>query len=481
MSPESPSSYSEAPAPPEATYPTSDPQFPENPAPRRRNWVWPTVLIILAVLGGGGWFLFSKLMGAMAGGQGHQAVRITPVKTMAVKSTPIENSSDYVASLASRQSVTLQPRVAGQVSQIYVKAGDRVTAGQTLLQIDPREQQATVVNRQAAVEASQAEVEAARSDAASARQSLQSLQARRAASLSNLEFNQRDYQRNQELFNEGAISRQVLDQRLNSLQTAQAAVAQIDADIQAQRAAIARAEANIARNRQSVNQAEASVVEEQAALGFYTITAPFDGIVGNIPVKEGDFANTSTQLMTLTQNRELEVQISVPVEDAPKLRNGLTVRLLDANNKPLQTGRLSFVSPNVNPQTQSVLAKAVFENAAGQLRTEQFVRARIIWNRYQGVTVPIDKITRQAGENFVFVPEAYRDRCQAISQEAKKPSSLAPEQLVAGQRAIKVGRVVGNNQEVLEGLRSGEKIVVEGALQLTDCAPITDKPPQMPR
>ena len=74
----------------------------------------------------------------------------TPVPLANPKTAPISDSSDYAASLDSRQSVTLQPRVSGQVAAIYVKAGDRVTAGQPLLQIGAAEQRAQLASRTAA-------------------------------------------------------------------------------------------------------------------------------------------------------------------------------------------------------------------------------------------------------------------------------------------------------------------------------------------
>jgi len=105
-------------------------------------------------------------------------------------------------------------------------------------------------------------------------------------------------------------------------------------------------------------------------LGYYTINAPFAGTVGNIPVKVGDFVNTSTLLATLTENKPLEVNISVPIELGPQLRSGMPVQLLNDQGRSIGTSRVFFISPNTATNTQSILVKALFDNAKGQLRAD---------------------------------------------------------------------------------------------------------------
>ena len=67
-----------------------------------------------------------------------------PVQTVTIAMSPVAQSSEYVATIKSRRSATLQPQVNGNLTEILAKSGDHVTAGQTIMQIDPRQQQATV-------------------------------------------------------------------------------------------------------------------------------------------------------------------------------------------------------------------------------------------------------------------------------------------------------------------------------------------------
>lgn len=374
-----------------------------------------------------------------------------PVPIAAVESGIVTDSSDYVANLQSRQSVTLQPRVDGYVQEIYVKAGDRVEAGTPILGIDPARQQAVVQRSVAAVATSQADFE-------SARATLAQLRARKESILSSVEFNQKEYNRFSQLSSEGAISKQRLDEVSNNLRNAKAELGQIDAQIASQQASINSAATRIEENR-------AGAIQEEVQLEFYTVTAPFAGIVGDIPVKVGDNVNASTQLTTVTQNQVLEVQIAVPVENAPRLRMGLPVELLDSQDKPLAKGSVAFISPNINPQNQSVLVKANFNNANNQLKSNQFVRARLIWASRSGVLVPTSAISRLGGQDFVFV--------------AEESSANGQTKLIANQKPVKLGKITGNKQEVLSGLTPKSKIVVAGILQLQNgaaIAPLPDAP-----
>lgn len=445
-----------------------------HPAPKSRRRFLVPALIVAALLGGVGWIVFNRVIyPIMVFSQ--MKPQFTEVEVSTPQATTINDSSEYPASLDSRQAVTLQPRVAGQVSAIYVKAGDRVEAGQQLLQMDAGEQQAQVASRAAAAETAAADIEAAKSDVANEIDTLRSLQARRASTQSNVQLNQREYDRYLDLYNQGATSRQVLDQRLNALQTAQADLQQADADVRAQQARINRARTNVERNRRALEQAQATVVEGQAQLKYYTITAPFSGIVGDIPAKVGDFANTSTQLVTLTQNQELEVRIAIPQQKVPSLQTGLPVQLIDDNGGVLQTGRISFIDPNVDPTTQSVQARAVFANSGNALRTNQFVKTRVIWRTRPGVVVPVTAISRLAGRDFVFVAAPFNQSgCTELPPtEFGGPAKVEPDQLVAVQKQIELGKIIGNNQEVLKGVTASDRIVTSGILQLQNCLPIT--------
>jgi RND family efflux transporter MFP subunit len=281
-----------------------------------------------------------------------------------------------------------------------VSAGDRVRQGQALMQIDPRRQQAAVSSQQAELAAAEAAVTYAR----------------------------QQQQRNRELLQAGAISQQQAEQADTALRTADA----------------------------NLNALRTQVQQQEVQLRYFTITAPTAGVVGDVPVRVGSQVTPQTPLTTVDQNDTLEVNASVPIERAGSLKVGLPLQVLssDAEHR-IATTTVSFVSPHVDDQTQSVLVKGTVKNPDGALRPSQYVRARIVWKTSDGLTVPVTAVLRVAGQLFVFVAEP-------------GPGGA----LLAKQRPVKVGPIVGDAYPVLEGVKAGERIVVSGVQKLADGAPI---------
>ncbi len=424
-----------------------------------------------------------------------------PVKVGKVQLGKISDSSDYVATLNSRQSITLQPRISGQVSQILVKQGDQVSASTPILQIDPAEQQAVLESRNAAVESAKADInsslatlDARKAAVATARATLAAKQASRQSRSSDLTLQRRDLKRDKELQAAGAITQRDLDMRVNTVETANANLNSLDQEIKAQNDQVAQAQADLLKARADVTSAERKLQEARAntrqqnvQLQYYRITAPFSGTVGDIPVKVGDFVNTATKLFTLTQSDRLELEIAVPLDKLEQLKIGLPVQLLDAQSQPKAKATISFIAPNVNAQSQSILVKAAIANDKNSLRADQLVRARVIWEEYPGILIPTSAISRLGGQNFVFVVETGKADAKPIDSASSKESKESPKapqspsqlaMLVAKQKPIKIGKIVDNNQEVLEGLKASDQIVVSGIQLLQDGMPITPLEPK---
>ena len=200
---------------------------------------------------------------------------------------------------------------------------------------------------------------------------------------------------------------------------------------------------------------DAQVREQEVQLHYYRVTAPWTGIVGDIPVHVGDRVATTTQLTTVDKPGSLEVYVYVPIERSSQLKLGLPVQVLASDGKVLADSRVSFVSPQVDNTTQTVLVKARIANSNDALRQSQFIRARIVWGTHQSPQVPILAVSRLAGQYFAFVAEP------------EKGGSY-----VARQKPLKVGQTVGNDYEIQEGIKPGDKVIVSGTQFLLDGAPV---------
>ncbi|MGE0866677.1 MAG: efflux RND transporter periplasmic adaptor subunit, partial [Vicinamibacterales bacterium] len=204
------------------------------------------------------------------------------------------------------------------------------------------------------------------------------------------------------------------------------------------------------------------IKQQRSMLSYYRVTAPTAGVVGDIQVVVGDRVTKSTVLTTIDENDVLEVYINVPVGQAPMLKVGLPVRLVDDRGQLIATNAVNFVSPNVDTATQTVLAKAPLVEGRGQFRADQFVRARIVWSQEPGLTIPVTAVTRINGQFFAFVAE---------KGEAG---------LVARQKPVDLGEIIGNDYVVRSGLAAGEQLIVSGLQKIGDGAPVQVGPPAAP-
>lgn len=414
-------------------------------ANRRTRWLAIISTVVLLTGLGFGWRWWTS--GQVGGTEGPAAGQPQgiPVKIETLETTTVENATDFIGSLESQRAVTLRPEVTGRISRILVNSGDRVSAGTSLIQLRPDQQQANLASVQASVNS-------ARAIRANAQSQIEALEAEGIAQQAEVELQEEEYRRISTLVSQGALPRQQLDGVVRDRRTAQANLNAINRRIQAARASLQEAAAGL-------QQAQANAQRATAELQETTIAAPFSGIVGDIPVRLGDVVTSSDSLTTVTQNTVLELRLSIPLERAPDLRRGQQVELTDTQGSLITTGQISFIAPRVDPNAQSILAKATFNNQDGRLRDGQFVRVRVIWQEQPGILIPTTAITRLAGEPFVFVAETPQ-------QTGDTPS------LIARQRPVKLGSLQGNSYQVLSGVEPGEQVVVSGILNLMDGAPI---------
>lgn len=320
------------------------------------------------------------------------------VKLLTLEEKPLEQTSEFIATVRSLRSTTVQPEADGLVTRIFVKSGDRVAVGTPLLQINAEKQRAAVKSSEASRTGTEADVE----------------------------YWRQHVKRLEALVDAGAISRQEFEQAQTSLRTAEARLAALDAQVR----------------------------EGQVELQYYRVNASQSGVVGDIAVRVGDRVTTSTVITTIDDNAGLEAYIQVPLDRAPDLRVGLPVQLLDAEGKVIATNAITFVAPRVDDQTQTVLAKSLLRDVPPAIRVHQFVRSRIVWRSAPGLTVPITAVSRVSGQYFCFVAED------------------GPNGLVARQRPVQLGELMGNDYIVRAGLKPGDRVIAAGIQKVGDGAPI---------
>ncbi|HEY9641162.1 MAG TPA: efflux RND transporter periplasmic adaptor subunit [Coleofasciculaceae cyanobacterium] len=405
--------------------------------------------------------LLSVLVSSCGGGAPvAQAPPPTPVQLQPVKTSTIQDSSEFVGALEAQDRVELRPVVDGRLIQIFVSPGQAVAKGDPIAELKADQNLAQV-------RGATADVEAAVSARSTAAAQLKAAQADLERAIADETLQNTEYKRTEALVAEGAQAQQLLDQAANRRDTAIAARRAAAEQVSAAQASLSQADARLSRS-----QADRTVATEN--LNDNLVRAPIAGIVGDIPAKVGDYTKTDTTITTIIQNGSLELNLSVPIERTPKLRTGLPVELLDEQGKRLTTGRISFISPAVDNTQQAVLAKASFPNN-GQLKDGQFVRARVIWQTSPGILVPTGAVARIAGQTFVYVAASGGTAKPGEPEKspAGQPQPSGQPQQVAQQRLVKLGSIQGNSYQVIEGLKPGEQVVVTGILNLQDGSPIS--------
>ena len=302
--------------------------------------------------------------------------------------------------------VQVRAQVSGQLTRIAFTEGQTVRAGQVLAQIDPRPFQQSV-NQAAAV------------------------LARDNATLANARV---VLQRYQTLLQQDSIARQQVDDQ-------QATVRSLEATIKSDEAQLGAARLN---------------------LSFATITAPVSGRVGLRQVDVGNYVTTggtnpngTTGVATITQVAPIDVLFTIPEDRLPqvtkRIRDGaqLPATALDrSQSTELAQGRLLTLDNQVDTTTGTVKVKARFANGDAALFPNQFVNIRLQVDTLRGaVTVPSSAVLRGSQGTIVYVVD---------------------EDRTVTTRPVKTGAVAGSNTAILEGLKVGETVVIDGTDRLRE-------------
>jgi RND family efflux transporter MFP subunit len=323
-----------------------------------------------------------------------QAPQAFPVKVETVRLQKVNDSTEFVATVRSRDASVLQPQVEGQIARIFVKSGQHVREGEPLIQINLEKQAATVRTSEANAQSRMAQ----------------------------LELNKIQLERIQKLYSSGVVSKQELDQAQSSYNSSAA----------------------------DVEALKASVNEQKQQLRYYTVTAPQAGIVGDIPVRVGDRVATTTVLTTVDSGKGLEAYISIPAERSGDVHVGTAVELI-AEDGSIVPSKITFISPQVDAQNQLLLTKAAIPDAQ-KFRNNQVIHARVVWKQIDAPLVSLLAVSRQAGELFVFVAEQRNGQTVASQKPVTASDTLGNNYVISKGLSGGEQLIVSNTGMLVDGM-----------------------------
>lgn len=347
-------------------------------------------------------------------GNGQQQQEQEPelaVITIGEGDATLENG--YPASLHGKNDVEIRPQVSGFITRVCVTEGQRVSKGQTLFTIDRVQLEAAVSAAQAQVAQAQAAIVAAQANVNTARTNAKN-------------------------------NKILLDKNIISSSAYQTSVDAVNA-----------AEAQVNQARAAANAANAQLVSARKNLSYANVTAPASGIVGTIDFKEGALVSPSTLLTILSNNGEMEAYFSFNEKEVLDLTNGgrrslqaaldslpsVTLRLPNGE-KYAYTGKITTVSGVLDAATGSAQVKATFPNPDGMLRSGNTANVMIPNVSRNAILIP-QKATYEI-QDMKFVYTLDKDNVtHATPIEISKDND-------------------GQNYIVTSGLKTGDRIVVEG-------------------
>ena len=366
--------------------------------------------------------------------RGREAAAKT-VKVEIVREETVRRAVEVVGTLAAVDQVTISSEADGKVSRILADLGDRVTAGQTLIQVDHEKQQYNFDQQKATLERALAQLGAADPQHLPEAEKTPDVQKANA----DLAQARQAYDRASELFKRTLVPQQTLDDAATTLQSKQASY---ELSLQ-----------NAKNLRASLQASEASMKLADRQLRDTEIRAPFDGYVEKRLVNLGELVKNQMPVMSVVRVDPLKVIAEIPEKMAPWIKDGQSVQLhVDAYPDQTFIGKVSRISPAVNTATRAFPFEALVPNRGALLKPGTFARVLIESGKVDNVlTLPFAALQYRYGVNRVFV--------------------VAGDKLAA--RELKVGDRLGDRIEILDGIKAGDQVAATDVDKLADGMKVT--------
>ena len=354
-----------------------------------------------------------------------------------VKEDSVTRAVELVGTLAAVDQVTISSEADGKVSRILADLGDRVKAGQPLIQVDREKQQYNFDQQRASLEKALAQLGAP--DPQHLPEAEKTPDVQKASA--DLAQAKQAYDRASQLFTRTLVPRQTLDDAATAVQSKQASY---DLSLQ-----------NAKNLRASIQASEASMKLADRQLRDTEIRAPFDGIVEKRLVNLGELVKTQMPVMAVVRVDPLKVIAEIPEKMAPWIKEGQPVQLhVDAYPDRAFIGKVSRISPAVNTATRAFPFEALIPNHDATLKPGTFARVHIESGKVDSVlTLPYSAMQYRYGVNRVFLVEG---------------DKLAVRELRVGDR-------LGDRIEILSGVKAGDRVVANDIDKLTDGMPVKTK------
>ncbi|MBY0087613.1 efflux RND transporter periplasmic adaptor subunit [Brevibacillus sp. M2.1A] len=369
----------------------------------------------------------------------------TPVQVETVALGTVVSDSGLTAKLAPSEEVQVSPKMGGKISSLPVKLGQYVTKGQVLFKLDEKDLVNGVKQAEAAYNVSKASLNQAGSSSdqglVQAKNSLKQAE----TALQDAKVNQ---QRMQQLFSQGAISAQQMEQANSQLTTAQTSYDNAQQALQS-----AGQKTSVQVSEASVQQAQVSLQNAREQLANATVTSPINGYISSVNGAVGQMAGQQPVVVVVNTN-PLLVKANLSEADITKVKVGTTVKVNVQSSGKTIDAKVTAMSPVMDSQLKAYPVEITIPNPSNELKSDMVVN----------VTFP--SVGESGAKSIVVTRGAVFDR-------DGKQYVFKLEGDVAKQVEVTTGKSSSDQIEILTGLSAGDKIVVKGQTLLQDGGKVT--------
>ncbi|MGH9470748.1 MAG: efflux RND transporter periplasmic adaptor subunit [Terriglobia bacterium] len=375
---------------------------------------------------------------------------VVAVQVATVEQKTIQQVITASALLYPLDQATIVPKITAPIKKFYVSRGSHVHAGELLAVLENKDLSAAVVENQGAYD--QAQATYVTSTKVSLPAALQTAQLNVQATKQAMQADELVYKSRQKLYQSGAIARNLLDashvtyvQARNQYQIALANLKALQAVGKQQQLKSAEGQ---------LTSAEGRLLAAQAQYHYSEIRSPIDGVVTDRPLYEGEMASAGTPLITVMNLSHVVAREHISPAEAAQLLVGDPATILQGAGQPPAPGKVSVVSPALDPNSTTVQVWVDAPNPDRRLKA--------------GATVQVKAVARTVNDAMVIPASAV-----LTASDGSTSVMVVGSDSRAHQTSVKTGIREGGQVQIVSGLEAGERVVTEGAYGLPDGTKVT--------
>jgi HlyD family secretion protein len=387
----------------------------------------------------------SILMAGCGGKEAPEPEPLVTVQAVRVERAEIQHQVSSEAVLYPLHQATIVPKISAPIRKFYVERGARVHAGQLLAVLENKDLAGAAASAKGSYEQAQANYESTSAanlpeQITQAKGNVESAKAAFAAA-------QKLYHNSQKLYEQGALAGKQLDQARVGLVQAQAQLQSAEQQLEKLQSVGLQAQLKAAQGQ--MDAAKGAYENAAAQLSYSEIRSPIDGVVTDRPLFPGDMATTSTPLLTVMNLSDVVARARVPATGAAALKVGDQAEISSPDGSKRVAGKVTVVSPAVDPDSTTVQVWVQARNPGGDLKP--------------GSTVTVTVSAKKVPDALVIPREALLN-----DPDVGPYVMLIDSASVARQTKVETGIEQDGKVQITRGVKAGDLIVGRGAYALPD-------------